>query len=137
MDLFNDRHRRPGSLRGVGHQDHGGRRVRVKVIDDNPGLALRVTLFVLAFLLWFGIKVLIKNRAALLGSTCQHLFEKGGFLQAALSARSSPSLKKIDKGEIVRKITEDCAEKIGEKYIGESWVDFFARLIFWSGYSSA
>ncbi len=30
--------------------------VFVKVIDDNPGLALRVTLFVLAFLLWFGIK---------------------------------------------------------------------------------
>lgn len=104
--------------------------VFVKVIDDNPGLALRVTLFVLAFLLWFGIKVLIKNRAALLGSHVSTSLKKAVF-SAALRAELA-ELEKIDKGEIVRKITEDC-EKIGEKYIGESWVNFFARLIFLVG----
>lgn len=104
--------------------------VFVKVIDDNPGLALRVTFFVLAFLLWFGIKVLIKNRAALLGSHVSTSLKKAVF-SAALRAELA-ELEKIDKGEIVRKITEDC-EKIGEKYIGESWVNFFARLIFLVG----
>ena len=106
--------------------------VFVKVIDDNPGLALRVTLFVLAFLLWFGIKVLIKNRAALLGSHVSTSLKKAVF-SAALRAELA-ELKKIDKGEIVRKITEDCENR---KYIGESWVNFFARLIFLMRYSSA
>lgn len=104
--------------------------VFVKPISENPGLALRVTLFVLSFLTWFGVKALIKNKAVYLGTYVSTSLSKAVF-SAGLRAELS-ELKKIDNQEIVRKIIVD-SSKIGEKYIGEAWVNFFSHLIFLTG----
>jgi len=104
--------------------------VFVKPISENPGLALRVTLFCVAFLIWFGAEALIKNKAVALGTHVSTSLKKAAF-SSGLRAELG-ELQKLDNKEIVRKITED-AEKIGEKYIGGSWVNFLNRSIFLLG----
>ncbi len=104
--------------------------VLVTPFTENPRLAFWVTTFVFTLLTWFGMKALIKNKAVSLGT-----YVSTELSNAAYSSGMRAELGefgKIDNKEIVRKLSGDC-EKIGEEYIGGSWVKFFNHLIFLIG----
>ena len=105
-------------------------RVFVTSITENPRLALWVTLFVISLFTWFGMNILSKNKAISLGTYVSTSLSKAAH-SACLRAELC-ELKKIDNKEIVRKLTADCS-KIGERYIGESWVNFFSHMVFLIG----
>jgi ABC-type multidrug transport system fused ATPase/permease subunit len=105
-------------------------RVFVTSITENPRLALWVTLFVISLFTWFGMNILSKNKAISLGTYVSTSLSKAAH-SACLRAELC-ELKKIDNKEIVSKLTADCS-KIGERYIGESWVNFFSHMVFLIG----
>jgi ABC-type multidrug transport system fused ATPase/permease subunit len=104
--------------------------VFVKSIEENPGLALRVTAFCLTVLLWFGARVWIKDRSVMLGSYVST--ELAGAVHSSVMRAELNELDKLDKEDILQKITVDC-RKIGNDYITKTWIRFLQNLIFLVG----
>lgn len=104
--------------------------VFVKTIEENPGLAYRVTAFCLSALLWFGTRVWIKDRSVMLGSYVST--ELASAVHSSVMRGELGELDKLDKEEILKRITVDC-RKIGNDYISKTWLRFIQNLIFLLG----
>lgn len=95
--------------------------------EQGPNLAFWITSYIISLLFWFLLELVNKNKAITLGTYVTTSLSKAAY-SASIRAEIG-ELQKFDRDEIVSKITQDCS-KIGNEYIGQTWITFSRDIIF-------
>lgn len=96
-------------------------------IDNNPRLALWITLFTLSLLAMIGLKLFNRSLAQEISENVSG--ELTNQLVSASLRSEISEFEKINEGEIYNAITED-TKKISEEYLGKNWQYFIRNSIY-------